>query len=435
MVDDPDRRNDAWPDAADQPAPPLAAPRYTQPYPGAPPQPVGAPNRAAGPGVAPATPSPEGAPPSYGPSHFRPAPVAAGPPSIHSPNYGPPADAQYGSAAPHAQYAVGQYAGGQYPGPAGVSAGQYPGAAAVPAGQYPRASAGQYPGVPSGAYVGAAPRDPRPRGLAIAALCVAIGGSLIIWIPLIGALALLTALVLGIVVLARKDQGGTGFGVAAVIISAISGLVAIVISLFSLGLWAAAWPPEILTYPDWSSPYTSEPVPPVEDGPGPPTPAEPVDVTGGGLGTAAAPYAYGDTARIADGVTGSMVWDIEVGAPLDRTAELADEEELYNPLPENGAYVAFEVTLTYAGEGTVDPFIDYEWAPALTWTDAQGVEHEEAYVWFEGDELSLLDVGELATGESATVTYVVDAPSDLVGSATISIGYSPDLRLRWANPS
>lgn len=388
MADDSDARNDGSPGAADPAGPLPAGAGFTQPYPGAPPQPVGGSNRPPGPGAPPPAPSPSGAPGVYGPAH---------------PGSG--------------------FAGAPY--------------AAAPGGQHPAApGGGRYPGAPGGAYGGGAPpRDPRPRGLAIAALSVAIGGVLVSWIPLVGVLALLTALVLGIIVLVRKDQGGKGLGVAAVIISAVSALIVIVISLVSIGLWATAWQRDSQPYSDWSAPYTSEPVPPVDDGPGPPIPADPVDVTGVDLGTAAAPYAYGDTATIGDGATGTPVWDIAVGAPLDRTAELVDAEELYNPLPENGVYAAFEVTLTYLGEGSIDPYMDYEWAPALTWTDAQGVEHAEAYVWFDsGDVVTLIDVEKLTTGETVTVTYVVDAPADLVGSASIKIGYGPDLQVNWAGP-
>ncbi|TQK20335.1 hypothetical protein FBY40_2864 [Microbacterium sp. SLBN-154] len=142
------------------------------------------------------------------------------PPAGH---YAPPPGQQY--APPAGQYAppVGQYAppAGQYPAPP-----SYPGAPLPPYAQPGVA----YPGSPSSP----GGPDPRPKVLAIIALAAAIVGLLIAFIPFLGWLSapvLLAALVMAIIGLAVKSQGGKGFSISALIISVLGGITAIVVTI------------------------------------------------------------------------------------------------------------------------------------------------------------------------------------------------------------
>lgn len=98
------------------------------------------------------------------------------------------------------------------------------------------------------------PTDGRPRALAIAAIAAAAVGLLLTlggFVPVaglatvlavIGGLLLLVALVLAIIVLASKSQGGKPLGVVALIVSVLGGIlfaIAFVASLFWVGLAAA----------------------------------------------------------------------------------------------------------------------------------------------------------------------------------------------------
>jgi hypothetical protein len=150
-----------------------------------------------------------------------------------------------------------------YP-PAAQGAYGQPGAAAY--GQPGAAPYGQ-PGAPATAYAdpafpqapgGATPpgsSDQRPRLLGWTSLALAVGGLVLVgaaYIPLlwvsvilavVGGLLLLVALVLGIVTLASKKQGGKGLGLGAVIVSVVGGLAwigAISVALLLIGLDVAA---------------------------------------------------------------------------------------------------------------------------------------------------------------------------------------------------
>ncbi|MGA7149535.1 MAG: hypothetical protein WBX17_13735, partial [Microbacterium sp.] len=107
---------------------------------------------------------------------------------------------------------------------------------------------------PAGATPPGSP-DQRPRALAWISLGLAVGGLALVgaaYIPLlwvsvilalVGGLLLLAALVLGIVTLASKKQGGKGLGLGAVIVSVVGGMAwigAISLALVLIGLNAAA---------------------------------------------------------------------------------------------------------------------------------------------------------------------------------------------------
>jgi hypothetical protein len=181
-------------------------------------------------------------------------PTAAYPPADAQPTeVYPPAGSPY--AAPGAAPAYGQGAYGQPP-------------AAPPAyGQPPHGQPGySQPGYGQPAYgdpafaaapggpAGPAAPDTRPRKLGWIALGLAIGGLVLVgvaflpllWVSLVlalvGGLLLLVALVLGIVTLASKKQGGKGLGIGAIAISVVGGLAwigAITLAFLLIGLSVA----------------------------------------------------------------------------------------------------------------------------------------------------------------------------------------------------
>lgn len=106
------------------------------------------------------------------------------------------------------------------PGPRFVQ--PYPGAPPVPVDDG-APGPGPYPPPAAGA-------DTRPKTLAIVALCLACGGALIGLVPFLGILAvplLIAAAVIAIVALVKRSQGGTGFSIAALAISALSAFLAL----------------------------------------------------------------------------------------------------------------------------------------------------------------------------------------------------------------
>jgi len=344
--------------SADETPPRPPVPAFIQPYPGAPPQPNPAARQHAGPPYAP-----------------------------------PP----------------GAYGSGRYP-PVG-----YPQPARYPHGRYPP---GRYPAT---AY-GTSP-DARPKTLAVIALVAAILGVVLIFVPVIGFVSsafLLAAVVLGIIALASRRQGGKGLGVTALVVAVAGGLVAWVVMAVVFGLIVSADARR-------GDPFVPEPVPTYA----PPDQAEPTDGDDGSRGTQGDPYAYGDIVTISDRVTGDPIWEMSVGAPVDLTAELA-AGDLYNPTPDNGAYTGIPVTLTYVGEKTLDPWIDYDWNVSTTWVGPGGDPKDEEYVLLPNGLVHVMDVDPMSPGETVTVHTVIDAPLDAPGSVVTTIGW--DYELYWAAP-
>ncbi len=111
----------------------------------------------------------------------------------------------------------------------------------APAGLPP---AGSIPPVPPPAVgFGPAPRprDTRPRTLAIIALVTGIVGFLLAFVPLANLFTwvlLIAALVLGIVALITKSQGGTGMSIAAIVLSGLGFIVTI--AVFVVGIFLTA---------------------------------------------------------------------------------------------------------------------------------------------------------------------------------------------------
>lgn len=85
------------------------------------------------------------------------------------------------------------------------------------------------------------PRDTRPRTLAIIALVTGIVGVLLSFIPLVNLFTwvlLVAALVLGIVALISKTQGGTGMSITAIVLSGVGFIVTI--AVFVVGIFITA---------------------------------------------------------------------------------------------------------------------------------------------------------------------------------------------------
>ncbi|WJL96279.1 DUF4190 domain-containing protein [Microbacterium sp. ET2] len=135
----------------------------------------------------------------------------------------PPPAGSYAPPAGHYAPPAAQYAppAGQYAAPP-----SYPGAPLPPYAQPGIA----YPGGPSSP----GGPDTRPKVLAIIALVASIVGLLIAFIPFLGWLSapiLLAALVMAIIALALKSQGGKGLSITALIISVVGGIMAIVVTV------------------------------------------------------------------------------------------------------------------------------------------------------------------------------------------------------------
>lgn len=128
--------------------------------------------------------------------------------------------------------------------------GQQPGQPAVPPYGQP-AAYGQPPAQPGYAQPGydqpmygqpVAPGGPRPKTLAIIALVLAVLGLIMAFVPganLFAGVLLLPAFIIAIVALVKKNQGGKGFSIAALIISVV-GWVASIVMIVAFFLAAAA---------------------------------------------------------------------------------------------------------------------------------------------------------------------------------------------------
>ncbi|MCR2809201.1 MULTISPECIES: hypothetical protein [unclassified Microbacterium] len=293
----------------------------------------------------------------------------------------------------------------------------------------PHAQTAQYPGgpmqYPYPQPYAAAP-DSRPKTLATVALATALAGVVAVLVPIISVVAgliLLAAIVLGIVALASRRQGGKGFGVAAIVVAVVGGMTAWILSTVVFGLFglADAWRDDAVVPSPLPSSETY--VPPVD--------AEPTDGSDGMRGTIDSPYGYGELVPIWNAATGDPVWEISVGTPVDLTGELA-AEDLFNPTPETGVYSAVPVTLTYIGDGTIDPWRDYEWVVETSWVTLGGAPLEEEYLLLPDGYLSALDLATMGPGQTVTFHSVVDAPLDAVGGVRTAIGF--DYELYWAAP-
>ena len=370
-------------DASRNPAPPA----FIQRYPGAPPEPN------------PALQTPPGAPYPAAPAGYAAPPYSAAAGPYPAPPY-PTAPAPY----PAPPYAA---APAPYPAP--------PYAAAP--GPYPAGTA-PYPYPP--AY-GATP-DPRPKSLATLALAAAVVGVVAVLIPVINAVAgliLLAAVVLGIVALASRRQGGKGLGVAAILVAVVGGMMAWILSTIVFGLFgfADAWRDD--------EGFDPQPLPSSETY-APPETAEPTDGSNGTRGTIASPYRYGDIVTISDAATGGPVWEISVGTPVDLTGELA-AEDLFNPTPDSGAYSAAPVTLTYVGDETIEPWLDYDWGIETTWVTPGGAPLDAEYLLLPDGYVSAFDLEAMEPGDSVTFHSIVDAPLDAAGGVRTAVGYNYDL--------
>lgn len=134
------------------------------------------------------------------------------------------------------------------PAPAGVTspAGYAtPGGVTPPAGYAPPAGYGgpTDPAMP-GAPIGPPPSgDARPKTLAIIALVLAVVGLVLAFIPFVtwfSGAVLLAAFIVGLVALIAKKHGGTGFSVAALIVSVVGWIVSIVMTIASFGILGQA---------------------------------------------------------------------------------------------------------------------------------------------------------------------------------------------------
>lgn len=232
-------------DAATDPAPPASDPSPSSPaptpepsassVPAATPEPAASSVPAAqapGAGGSPAPARPYTAPDTDAPQYELPAyavPVGYTVPAYAEPSAAPVAG---DGTAPMTGYSLPPYARPAAPPPGGPFG--YPGGPAYPA---PPAYAMTPAGPP--------PRggaDRRPKTVAIIALVLAVGGTLLALMSAVGGgsdfgllatLLLLPAFVLGLIAVVSEGQGGTGLGIGALVLSVVGGVVTIVIVIAS----------------------------------------------------------------------------------------------------------------------------------------------------------------------------------------------------------
>lgn len=300
---------------------------------------------------------------------------------------------------------------------------RYPGAPPEPNPALQRQPSGPYP-YPYPPYT--PPAGERPKTFAVLSLIGALAG---IFAVFTGPLAfasgpiLIAAIVLGIIALANRRQGGKSLAIAAIILAVSGGILAwIITAIFGLGITGDLFRDD--------EPFIPQPIP-TPDPFVPPVEGEPTDGSDGSRGTVATPYTYGEVVTISDAVTGDPVWELTVEAPVDVTVDLA-AEDLFNPTPESGTYTGIPVTLTYIGLETVDPWIDYEWNVAVTWVTAGGTPLEQEYLILPDGYVGVTDLDAMSHGETVTFHTIVDARTDTAGSVRTTIGYDYDLY--WAAP-
>jgi hypothetical protein len=177
------------------------------------------------------------------PGDARSAPSPGAPPLAHA--YATPAYADPGAAARPGTYAYPTaYAA---PPAAYAAAGAAAAAAALP--PYARAASAPPPSYPGAPAFGTAPvngslppagTDTRPKGLAIVALSLAGAGVLLMLVAAVlgsagvgwlSPLLLFVAFVLSLIALISRRQGGKGFGVGALLLSILGGLLALVVAV------------------------------------------------------------------------------------------------------------------------------------------------------------------------------------------------------------
>ena len=268
------------------------------------------------------------------------SPTVAFPPAADAPASASPADPQPTEAYP----------------PAAEQPAYAPPAYAQPA--YAPAAYGQAPD-PAYGFASAEPAPPRPKTLGWLALGLAIGGLVLVgiafipllWVSLvlalIGGLLLIVALVLGIVTLASKKQGGKGLGIGAIIVSVLGGgawIGAITFALVFIGLSASGTSVGDVFVQDQS--VTEEQAPGSDDAEGG---TEDDGATGGETEGEAPAGTYDEAAYLAQvrpEIT-ALMQEIEPSITEESLSEIYSDDDL----------VQMGSTLLAAGDASEDSFV------------------------------------------------------------------------------
>ncbi|WP_100444563.1 hypothetical protein [Glycomyces xiaoerkulensis] len=119
-----------------------------------------------------------------------------------------------------------------------------------------------------------------------------------------------------------------------------------------------------------------------------------------------APLEPGATAEIAD-------WTVSIGETVPDATDQILEAESMNDEPESGnVYFMFEIVATNNGEDAADPFMDLVWG---VWDGGEEV-GSEPLVLLPDD---LVDVGDVATGESGSGNVVIEVPEGDYTTVTV----------------
>jgi hypothetical protein len=244
--------------------------------------------------------------------------------------------------------------------------------------------------------------SPKPsNGLALTALILGGASVLLAFIPLInvvGGLAGLAAIVLGIIALARK-QGkvilgalGLGLGVLGGILSIVMGVVYTLVTVTAVGESISSGSSQSVETPASAAPEESAEV-----------------------GTRANPAPIG-TAISSD------EWEVTLGpVTLDATAAVMDANMFNDPPPEGFVYALVPVTVTYTGDTSATPWVDIN----VQYVSADGVTYTTSDSNAVSPEPRFLDINELYTGASASGNIVIAIPSATAaaGTWTVSAGW------------
>jgi hypothetical protein len=270
-------------------------------------------------------------------------------------------------------------------------------------------------------YPGAPPvwTTPPPTGgtkvLAGIALGLAIFGAVVSIIPfgiVVSWIFLLAAIVLAIVALVRR-AGGRGMSISALIVSGAGILIAIAwgVGFSLLGSWFGSSVDSGYdddTYTDDSG-YV---VLGVEAG------------TGGASRDDA--LAYGTAVTVVDSTTGTAVWELTVGAPVDATAGATDGAPL------NGAYLAVPVEITNLTDETIALATEYEYAPYAWMLTGDGGRLDAAYIPGSYEDFpQIWDLGDIAPGDSVTYWEAFDATPAVLDTGYLVLEFDSGEDVYW----
>lgn len=137
-------------------------------------------------------------------------------------------------------------------------------------------------------------------------------------------------------------------------------------------------------------------------------------------GTREAPLPYGYETTVYELASDAELWKITVGEPFDGTVDIAATNQFNSPPAAGNVYQAIPVHIVWLGEGSVQPWFDFEKGVEITFVSADGVTYSESLVTQPWP--SPADLPELYTGGAADFTTVVEIPAGAPGLVRVAVG-------------